>query len=361
MKYSKLKTILFSISAIGLFFIFMEASLRVIYYQKSEPEPLCVMKVYKNLRKGYLQRAAQKKAGDMAFSKDHLRFLYSEVGKDLLAELKTRYEDEFKKLRDELSKDNVHLVMLYLPHYAYWNTHMPDSREFFKGLAERSGVDFIDMTDELLYYGIEQVTLLPEDHHLSRFGNQIIARRLSGYLKDLESHRSALKFHERPVLLGDERPGFHDLSPWDKRMPFILRTNAQGLRMDYDLAFPKTQQRVLVLGDSYTFGPYLENAHTFPAILDRKLEHAEVINAGHGGYTISHESSLYFERAQYSEPDIVVLQVLDNDLEGLVYIHENQYDRHGKARTPTTAERAFLEQAIRLDNKKAQPLTGPGF
>ena len=153
MKYSKLKTILFSISAIGLFFIFMEASLRVIYYQKSEPEPLCVMKVYKNLRKGYLQRAAQKKAGDMAFSKDHLRFLYSEVGKDLLAELKTRYEDEFKKLRDELSKDNVHLVMLYLPHYAYWNTHMPDSREFFKGLAERSGVDFIDMTDELLFTG----------------------------------------------------------------------------------------------------------------------------------------------------------------------------------------------------------------
>ncbi len=153
-----------------------------------------------------------------------------------------------------------------------------------------------------------------------------------------------MKFDQRPSLFGDQNPDSHDLSPWDTERPYMLTTNSQGLRMTYDLAFPKTKQRILILGDSYTFGPYLENAHTFPAILDQTLDYAEVINAGHGGYTISHEASLYFERAQYTEPDIVILQVLDNDLWGLMYFHENKYNRHGEVRKPTRAEISFFEK-----------------
>jgi len=225
---------------------------------------------------------------------------------------------------------------------------MPDSRDFFKSLAERSGVDFIDMTDELFLYEPEEFSLLPEERYFSAFGNQLVAGRLSKYLQNFSSHRSTLKFDKRPALFGDEKPGFNDIHPWDDHMPYILEANSQGLRMDYDLSFPKTQQRVLLLGDAYTYGPYLENFETFPAILDRRLEHAEVINAGYGGYTISHESSLYFERAKYVEPDIVILQVLDNDLEGLVYIHENQYDRHGNVREPTSAEASFIKKVHAL-------------
>ena len=189
---------------------------------------------------------------------------------------------------------------------------------------------------------------MPEERYLSALGNQLVAGRLSEYLQKFASHRSTLTFDQRPALFGDEKADFDDIHPWDDHMPYILKTNSQGLRMDYDLSFPKTRQRVLVLGDAYTYGPYLENFETFPAILDRRLEHAEVINAGYGGYTISHEVSLYFERAKYAEPDIVILQVLDNDLEGLVYIHENQYDRHGVVREPTLAEESFIKKVHAL-------------
>jgi len=348
MKLSKLKTFSFALSAVILFFMIIEVSLRALYFQQADIEPLCIIKACKKIRKDHLRRRAEKEISQTEFNKDNLRFIYSEPGKELLAELQRDYETEFAKLHQELAGHNVHPVMLYHPHHDYWSPHLPNSRDFFKHLADKFGVDFVDLTDALFVYEPEVFSLLPEDRHLSRFGNQIVAKNLSEYLKRFKDRRSSLKFDRRPKLFGDQKPNFHDLSPWDTERPYMLTTNSQGLRMTYDLTFPKTRQRILILGDSYTFGPYLENAHTFPAILEKTLGYAEVINAGHGGYTISHEASLYFERAQYTEPDIVVLQVLDNDVWGLMYFHENKYNRHGESRKPTPAEISFLEKIKNL-------------
>jgi len=55
----------------------------------------------------------------------------------------------------------------------------------------------------------------------------------------------------------------------------------------------------------------------------QKYSDKEVINAGVAGYTITDEVSLFVERAKYVEPDITILQVLDNNLHDLLYFKRN--------------------------------------
>ncbi len=176
MRPSKLKPFLFALSAVILFFILLEISLRVIYFQQSDAEALCAVKVYKKLHKAYLQHRATQEIQHMAFNKDNLRLIYSDIGKELLAELEQDYETEFAKLHRELSNHDVRFIMLYLPHHDYWSPHLPNSRDFFKQIAEKFNVDFVDLTDALFVYEPEVFSLLPEDRHLSRFGNQIVAK-----------------------------------------------------------------------------------------------------------------------------------------------------------------------------------------
>jgi len=125
-------------------------------------------------------------------------------------------------------------------------------------------------------------------------------------------------------------------------MPYFVDTNAQGLRLSYELQFPKTRLRLLALGDSFTFGPFLGNGDTYPGQLVRLRPDWEVVNAGVCGYTVTDELSLFEERAQFAEPDVVILQVLDNDLCDLLFFRRNEFDRHHRLHRPSPAEAAFL-------------------
>ena len=74
-------------------------------------------------------------------------------------------------------------------------------------------------------------------------------------------------------------------------LSFRVRINSQGFRGG---EFPLTKRpgsvRVLCIGDSYTFGPYVEDDQTFPARLERSLKERagedaaiEVINGERAG------------------------------------------------------------------------------
>jgi hypothetical protein len=74
---------------------------------------------------------------------------------------------------------------------------------------------------------------------------------------------------------------------------FRFSTNRQGLRMGYDLAIPKPagRERILLVGDSFTFGYGVEQDETFAARLQERLDptraRVEVINAGFAsGFTL---------------------------------------------------------------------------
>ena len=78
----------------------------------------------------------------------------------------------------------------------------------------------------------------------------------------------------------------------------LLNTNADGFRGVREFALKKdsAKTRILLLGDSFTFGEGVSDDETYAQVLQRALPGAEVINAGVHGY--AHDQMLTMLREQ---------------------------------------------------------------
>lgn len=103
-----------------------------------------------------------------------------------------------------------------------------------------------------------------------------------------------------------------------------VEINSHGLRdRDYELAKPASTYRIMMLGDSTTFGWGVRLEDTAAKILERRLNEAssgtgrrfEVINAGVGNYSTVQEVTYYETRGRAFRPDLVILVYFINDAE----------------------------------------------
>lgn len=95
----------------------------------------------------------------------------------------------------------------------------------------------------------------------------------------------------------------------------ILNTNAYGFRGAREIPLEKdsAKTRILLLGDSFTFGENVGDDEAYAEVMQRALPNAEVINAGVHGY--AHDQMLVMLREQLRfHPDIVMLGYLSADL-----------------------------------------------
>jgi len=98
--------------------------------------------------------------------------------------------------------------------------------------------------------------------------------------------------------------------------------NSLGLRdREYSLTKPAGAVRVLMLGDSLTFGWGVKIEDTPSKIVERKLNEGknpppyEVINAGVGNYNTVQEVTYFLNKGYKLKPDVVVLNYFINDAE----------------------------------------------
>lgn len=114
----------------------------------------------------------------------------------------------------------------------------------------------------------------------------------------------------KPVSTWSDRPEFYFSAPGSPTM--------QG--MPYALNKPENVYRIAVVGDSFTFAPYMQFSDTFAAKLETMLNlnqssrHVEVINYGVPAYSTSHEVPVV-EKALQEGADLVILEVTLNDPE----------------------------------------------
>jgi lysophospholipase L1-like esterase len=104
-----------------------------------------------------------------------------------------------------------------------------------------------------------------------------------------------------------------------------VKINSQGLRDDErDLSKDPQTFRILMLGDSITFGWGVRQEETFSKVLERLLndrppegpwQRYEVINTGVGNYNTAQEVAYFSERGQRYRPDMVMLAWFINDAE----------------------------------------------
>ncbi len=97
----------------------------------------------------------------------------------------------------------------------------------------------------------------------------------------------------------------------------IIETNSLGLRHPELGEKPDDEFRVLVLGDSITFGDYVPFEETYTALLERRFDgrhpRVRVINAGLPGVGTSDELYHYLEICDAVDADLVLVGMYLND------------------------------------------------
>jgi lysophospholipase L1-like esterase len=161
------------------------------------------------------------------------------------------------------------------------------------------------------------------------------AARLATFRHDnvLGRRNEIYHFVEEPV----DKPGpYGDLAPQESvwtlldARPYTVKVNSAGLRNDEEVDW--SARRILCLGDSYTFGPFVANADTWPAQLEdelgrRGITGVQVLNAGHSGYTILQELSYLEDKGRHLKPELVLLGFFANDVGDLARFQQGVYTR----------------------------------
>jgi hypothetical protein len=97
--------------------------------------------------------------------------------------------------------------------------------------------------------------------------------------------------------------------------------NSSGFRGSKELV--SEARKILVLGDSYTFGVYVSNEDTYPEALqnriDKNFENFQVINAGYsGGFETDQQYVWLKKNISILNPEVVILGIfLGNDILGI--------------------------------------------
>jgi hypothetical protein len=102
-----------------------------------------------------------------------------------------------------------------------------------------------------------------------------------------------------------------------------VRTNAEGLRAPASFLRPKPPDvyRVLLLGDSQTFGNGVPYEQTFGALLENVLgrsarrSRVQVVNTGVPAYNTAQEAAYFAASGITYQPDCVLILFIDNDFE----------------------------------------------
>lgn len=127
---------------------------------------------------------------------------------------------------------------------------------------------------------------------------------------------------------------------WSDRPVFYFRSPAAPSMQDYPYSPQKEAGafRVAVVGDSFTFAPYMQFTDTFPNKLEQMLRvsgaprKVEVINYGVPAYSTSHEVDVV-KNALAEGADLIILQITLNDPEVKHHkpsgITENMQDKFG--------------------------------
>ena len=319
------RRILWSILPLILLISFTEGLLRCIYYHRRARYPMAVLEAWQSVKGRVFAERVKARKGQIRITYDDAwDQLFKSSDARVLEQARARYSSFFSNFLAATQQAQTQLIVLYLPSTEPGtDKHVSEAanREFYKQLTQQFQVPFFDLTDQLRQYEWRDITLLPQDGHLSRFGNRIVARQLDQILQSYSAVRTPAKMLREDQIYGDLPPNLDEVMQYDRYQPFRLITNRQGFRNLNSVTIDRSRQRVLAIGDSFTYGLHIDNHETWPAILEQLNPAREIINAGIPGHTITHELDLFQNRARLVAPDITILQVLDNDLLG---VHLNE-------------------------------------
>lgn len=154
-------------------------------------------------------------------------------------------------------------------------------------------------------------------------GTRAFLNWLSGLSQDEQNPQPL--YQPDPKLLWSLEPDTqltsfnHHFRPGGEKQPIRITINSDGYRGAKLNEADSTATRVLCLGDSNFFGYPLDDADTFPAVLEGTLNrHCPenrwmVINGGVPGYSVVQGWRWYQSKFQSKQFDVLLLSFLNND------------------------------------------------
>jgi len=112
--------------------------------------------------------------------------------------------------------------------------------------------------------------------------------------------------------------------------------NSQGLRGPEFSLIPDTQQRMLILGDSYGWGFGVEEPAIFSSLIESKHPGWEIINASVSGYSTVQQYLFLVERGLSYQPDAILLMFYGNDFEDNIGLNSYWYNKPIVQRSSST-------------------------
>ena len=162
----------------------------------------------------------------------------------------------------------------------------------------------------------------------------ILSRFSKHTSKNLIPHESDLPIHpfignENDPFLGYKlKKNFFQLYDGDiikLERTTTIETNSFGIRdREFQVPKPNNTVRIIILGDSFTFGLGVELNETYAKILEDKLNKLEtektyeVLNFGVPGYNTTQEIEFFKLYGIQFEPDIIILAYTGDDLQDSV-------------------------------------------
>jgi len=131
-----------------------------------------------------------------------------------------------------------------------------------------------------------------------------------------------------PLLGWRHQPGQQGLFEKPRAFRTKVSINSKGLRdQEYSYARIPGKHRILVLGDSLTWGFGVEQQEMFSEVLENMSKDVEVINAGVSGYSTDQELLWFKTEGVRYAPDLVILVFCGNDdyMNSLDLVYETYY------------------------------------
>ena len=265
----------------------------------------------------------------------------------LYNELKQRYKADVVKLKQLVEGTGAKIVFMCLtPEIGNNTLSSKYGAPYIKSVCQQLGIEFIDFAPLIATKNTKEITQWPHDGHWSKKGAIFIADNLAPIIKKYANTTSTVvyKDSERPETFGDFTPSSDEILDGGKDLPYHVKANVQGVRMDYDIKFPKKKKHILFMGDSGIFCPFLNNEFTITGVLQQQFPDMVLMNTGVIGYTLEDYVTLWNEKAKYSEPDIVFIQTNGGDITDYYFTHRNHLSRSHKPFMPTPNEESFYQK-----------------
>jgi len=160
-----------------------------------------------------------------------------------------------------------------------------------------------------------------------------------------------VEFALDPVLGDIMAPGQHGRQTLPGNYSFTYHNNSLGFRGSREYGEQKNGRRVLLLGDSFTYGTGVNDDQTFAFLAEQELaaqnRQVEILNAGCAGKGTDYALKLFLTLGNKLKPDLTALCFFGNDF---VDNARGEYYRIGEngelVAKPAGRDRSFFKKAL---------------